>query len=331
MSARPRYTLTRSNLPALGEASAAPDPARAEAVSRARWRDLVDRRLPEAARPGWPVRLDHCFARILLDNVCGGPWRESVAPPAWVNMPLDRLTSAIDLGEAVLAGRADLGLLNRRSLAWRGKRRARPAPESLRAGELILRRWRRADDESFAALNADPEVMRHFPAPKTRRESVAEARALDRRFEADGFGPWAVEIAGEAPFVGFVGALRLMRPMPFPGGERPGDTVEIGWRLARGVWGRGIATRAARLALADLSGRCEVEAVVAYTAALNLPSRRVMERLGMVRREAEDFAHPGVAEGDPLRAHILCRLALEGGRASEPAVPGSSPDHGGRP
>lgn len=89
------------------------------------WRDLVERRLPEAARDGrdWPVRLDHCFARILLDHACGGPWRDQVRPPAHANLPADRLEAAIALGEAVLAGEADLHALNRRSLAWRGKLR----------------------------------------------------------------------------------------------------------------------------------------------------------------------------------------------------------------
>ena len=92
---------------------------------RAHWRDLVERRLPEAARrrAGWPVRLDHCFARILLDNACGGPWREHVRPPAHANMPPDHLAEAIRLGEGVLAGAIDLADLNRRSLAWRGKTR----------------------------------------------------------------------------------------------------------------------------------------------------------------------------------------------------------------
>ncbi|GBU17636.1 MAG: GCN5-related N-acetyltransferase [Methylobacterium sp. CG08_land_8_20_14_0_20_71_15] len=97
--------------------------AETDAALRTRWRDLVERRLPAAApgRPDWPVRLDHCFARILLDNACGGPWRESAAPPAWANMPAERLAQAVALGEAVLAGGADLAALNRRSLDWRGK------------------------------------------------------------------------------------------------------------------------------------------------------------------------------------------------------------------
>ncbi|WP_132254606.1 GNAT family N-acetyltransferase [Methylobacterium segetis] len=289
--------------------------------AQARWRDLVDRRLPEAARarPDWPVRLDHCFARILLDNACGGPWRERVAPPAWANMPPERLAAAADLGEAVLAGRADLALLNRRSLGWRGKGKAPAVPDALREGGLTLRRWRRADDAPFAALNADPEVMRHFPATKTPAESLWEARSLDRRFEADGFGPWALELPGE-PFLGFVGAMRLVRPLPFAGGERPGACVEIGWRLARAGWGRGLATRAARLALGDLFGRCGIGDVLAFTAAGNAASRRVMERLGMHRGVAEDFDHPALPEGNPLRRHVLYRLSAAEFRAANGAA-----------
>ncbi len=258
------------------------------------------------------MRLDHCFARILLDNACGGPWRESVAPPAWANMPPERLAFAIDLGEAVLAAKADLGLLNRRSLVWRGKGRighAPAAPRSLIGEGFVLRRWTRADDGPFADLNADPEVMRHFPSTKTRAESLIEARSLDRRFEVDGFGPWAVEVPGKG-FVGFVGAMRLIRPMPFAGGETAGSTVEIGWRLARSAWGRGLATRAARLALDDLFGRCLVPAVVAFTAVGNAPSRRVMERLGMV--VSEDFLHPSLPVGDRLQPHVLYRREAHG-------------------
>lgn len=274
---------------------------------RRHWRNLVEKRLPEAAaqHPRWPVRHDHCFARILLDNACGGPWRERVDAPAWANMPPGDLSIALALGEAVLADRADLAMLNRRSLAWRGKASTgfEPAPLHLREGELLLRRWSGQDDAPFAALNADLEVMRHCPATKTGPESVFEARILDRRFVADGFGPWAVACDG---FLGFVGGMRLMRAMPFPGGERPGATVEIAWRLARAGWGRGIATRAAHMALADLFGRCRIAAVVAFTAACNARSRAVMERLGMTR--ADDFLHPALPQQDRLQPHVLYRL-----------------------
>ena len=94
-----------------------------DAELRTRWRDLVGRRLPEAAHAAgdWPVQLDHCFARVLLDNACGRPWREVTSPPAWRLMPAPVLAEAMALGEAVLDGRADLAALDRRSLALRGK------------------------------------------------------------------------------------------------------------------------------------------------------------------------------------------------------------------
>jgi hypothetical protein len=108
-----------------------------EALER-RWLALVRRDLPAAARDrGWPVRLDHCFARVLLDAVCGAPWREVVPPPAYRNLPEARLAAAVDLAERVLGGGADLSALNERSLALRRAARGRPgaspaAPEACR-------------------------------------------------------------------------------------------------------------------------------------------------------------------------------------------------------
>lgn len=255
---------------------------------------------------------DHCFARILLDNACAGPWRDEIPPPAWANAPPDTLHTAIDLGEAILADRADLGLLDRRSLAWRGKARARSAPATLRDRDLVLRRWDPADEAPFVALNADPAVMRHFPCLRSHAASIAECRRFARLFVADGFGPWALEVEGDG-FVGFVGGTRLMRILPFPGGDGPGSLVEIAYRLAPTAWGRGLATRAARLALADLFDRCNLAEVVGFTALTNTPSQRVMQRLGM--RRAADFAHPALAAEHPLRAHALYRIEAAAFRA----------------
>ena len=88
----------------------------------ARWLDLTRRALPGAAGPGWPVRLDHCFQRILLDNATGGVWYDAIpGRPAYRHAPEAVLREAVRLGEAVLAGEADLAAMNRASLAWRGK------------------------------------------------------------------------------------------------------------------------------------------------------------------------------------------------------------------
>ncbi|WP_234026394.1 GCN5-related N-acetyltransferase [Qipengyuania thermophila] len=76
-----------------------------------------------AAGRGWPVRFDHCFQRILLDNAAGGPWREQVAPPAWRNASDALLARAVALGEGAVAGSVDLAALNQASLRWRGRLR----------------------------------------------------------------------------------------------------------------------------------------------------------------------------------------------------------------
>ena len=228
----------------------------------------MERRLPAAARPDWPVRLDHCFARILLDNACGGPWRDHVRPPAHANMPIDQLEAAIALGEAVLAGRADLALLNRRSLAWRGKIAAAPVPGAIRDGDLILRRWRPADTAPFAALNADPAVMAHFPRPadRERRAPPRPASAIGASWRTGSApGLWS-RAAGSSASPARCGSCR---PLPFPGGDRPGSTVELAWRLARDL-GAGASPRAPRGWPSPTSPeRCGIRAVVAYTAVGN--------------------------------------------------------------
>lgn len=88
-----------------------------------RWFALTRIEMPAlAAERHWPVRLDHCFQRILLDNAVGGRWREYIAAPAWRNASDAQLAAAVALGEAAGRGRVDLAELNARSLAWRGKR-----------------------------------------------------------------------------------------------------------------------------------------------------------------------------------------------------------------
>ncbi len=78
--------------------------------------------MPDAARAcAWPVREDHCFQRILLDNALGGRWVDQIPAPAYLFAPDEVLTHAITLGEAAIAGTEDLADLNANSLAWRGR------------------------------------------------------------------------------------------------------------------------------------------------------------------------------------------------------------------
>jgi RimJ/RimL family protein N-acetyltransferase len=183
----------------------------------------------------------------------------------------------------------------------------------LRTERLLLRQWRDEDLEPFAALNADPETMRFFPQPPSREQSDALAEQSRRRIEQEGWGLWAVEVVGGASFIGFVGLARPSFEAHFT------PAVEVGWRLAREHWGHGYATEAGRAAVAFGFEELGLGEIVSFTSVLNEPSWRVMERLGMSHDPDDDFEHPRVPIGHPLRPHVLYRLARAGWAVSRAA------------
>jgi RimJ/RimL family protein N-acetyltransferase len=176
------------------------------------------------------------------------------------------------------------------------------APE-LHTERLLLRHWRLADREPFAAMNADPRVMEYFPSTLSREESDGSAAKIEAHFEEHGFGIWALEIVEARAFAGVVG---LWVPR-FEAHFTP--CVEIGWRMAREYWNQGYATEGARAVLQFGFETREMSEIVSFTVPGNLPSRRVMEKLGMTRNPADDFDHPSLPEGHPLRRHVLYRKA----------------------
>jgi RimJ/RimL family protein N-acetyltransferase len=190
------------------------------------------------------------------------------------------------------------------------------AGPELRTERLILRRWRAADAEPFAWMNADPRVMKHFPRALSREQSALLIAQIEACFEQRGFGLWALEPREDGGpstrFAGFVGLWPVEESLPF------GPAVEIGWRLAHPFWDQGLASEAAGTVLDFAFGALALGEIVAYTAARNGRSRRVMERLGMSTDPAEDFAHPEVPASHPLSAHVLYRLAAADWR-SRPA------------
>jgi len=163
-----------------------------------------------------------------------------------------------------------------------------------------------ADHEPFAALNADPVVMEYFPDPLTRQQSDSLIGAIESGFEQRGFGLWAVEVRSTGTFIGFTGLSEPSLEAHFT------PAVEVGWRLARGAWGEGYATEAARASLAFGFEEIGLDQIVSFTPAENLRSRAVMERIGMTRNQDDDFEHPGLPKAHPLRRHVLYRI----GRAS---------------
>jgi RimJ/RimL family protein N-acetyltransferase len=143
---------------------------------------------------------------------------------------------------------------------------------AIRTERLVLRRWLQRDREPFAAMNADPEVMAHFPAPLTREESDALVDRIEAGFAEHGFGLWALEVRSAGAFIGFTG---LAVPS-FEAAFTP--AVEIGWRLQRPAWGQGYATEAARAALAVAFDQTGMREVVSFTSTVNDRSQAVMPR-----------------------------------------------------
>jgi RimJ/RimL family protein N-acetyltransferase len=173
---------------------------------------------------------------------------------------------------------------------------------------LILRPWTEQDREAFAAMNADPMVMAHFPKVLDRAESDALLARLMDRWRDEGFAFGAAARRSDGALVGMVGLARVLFPGPVEG------AVEIGWRLARAHWGRGYATEAAQAWLAHGFAAMRLREVVSFAVPENRASLAVMERLGMTRDPARDFLHPNLPEGHPLRPHVVWAIRREAWR-----------------
>lgn len=170
----------------------------------------------------------------------------------------------------------------------------------IETSRLLIRPWREADIVPFHAMSQDAEVMRFLgplvSAADTRQVFV---RMTERQAE-HGFCFWALERKADAAFIGFCGLL--------PGKPPIEGEIEIGWRLARTAWGQGYAREAAEACLAWAFANLDVDSIAAITVPANIRSWGLMERIGMTCVVGGDFDHPDLAEGDPLRRHILYRI-----------------------
>lgn len=172
--------------------------------------------------------------------------------------------------------------------------------DTLRTERLVMRRWRETDRNPYAALNADPEVMRYFPATLDRAASDASIDRMEALFRRQGFGLWALEVASTAEFIGFTGLNPMPDGIPGAGG------MEIGWRLARHAWHHGYATEAATAGVHLAFSEIGLDQIWSITAVLNEPSRAVMRRLGMTQYGL--FEHPALPAGHRLRPHVAYEL-----------------------
>ncbi|MBF0352846.1 MAG: GNAT family N-acetyltransferase [SAR324 cluster bacterium] len=166
---------------------------------------------------------------------------------------------------------------------------------------MHLRQWVFNDRVSFARLNSDPQVVEFLPKALSQEESDGFAERIEEHFQQHGFGLWAVEILGVTQFAGFIG---LSIPT-FEAHFTP--CVEIGWRLAPAYWNCGYATEGALAVLKFGFKFLRVNEIVSFTVPSNVRSRRVMEKIGMTYVPSDEFDHPKLPEGHPLRRHVLYR------------------------
>ena len=173
----------------------------------------------------------------------------------------------------------------------------------LETERLRLRQWKTADFAPFAKLNADTHTMRYFPKPLTQIESDALATKIMVLIAENAWGMWAVELKDTQQFIGFTGLHRPSADFDFQ------PCVEIGWRFLQKFWGKGYATEAAHACLDFAFSQLDLDEVVAFTATQNLPSMKVMQRLGMTWHK--NFYHPDLEAVHPLAEHVLYKISKE--------------------
>ncbi len=167
---------------------------------------------------------------------------------------------------------------------------------------LILRQWCDQDLEPFAVMNADPRVMEFFPSTLSKKESDALAKRISDKIIEQSWGLWAVSIPHIADFIGFIGLAKPTFEAHFT------PAVEVGWRLAFDYWGKGYATEGAKAVLKYGFQKIFLNEIVSFTVVQNIQSRKVMEKIGLHHKLIDDFDHPKLPEGHPLRRHVLYRL-----------------------
>ena len=172
----------------------------------------------------------------------------------------------------------------------------------LETERLILRSWRPEDKAPLAALDGDPEVMRYYPEPLSPEKSAEQMQRMQQRIDANGYGLWAAELKSTGECVGMIGLNEPDYDLPC------GPCTEVGWRLAKHVWGQGLAPEGAWAALDFGFRELGRDEIFAFTSVVNQPSRRVMEKLGMQYQTGADFPHPKVPAGHELSQHVLYKI-----------------------
>lgn len=165
---------------------------------------------------------------------------------------------------------------------------------------LGFRNWEMTDLVAFAALNADEEVMRFFPSPLSTEQTRQMIQKLQQRFERDGITFYAVEKLANQEFIGMIGLVKTDFKSHFT------PCTEIGWRLKKEAWHQGYATEGAKACLQYAFETLKIEAIYSFTATVNKPSEKVMQRIGM--QQVGSFNHPKIPKAHELCKHVLYKI-----------------------
>ena len=169
--------------------------------------------------------------------------------------------------------------------------------KNIQTPRLILRQWQDSDTAPFIQMCANDEVMRYFLKTLDATEATVFLEHIRTDIEKRGWGLFAVELKATGEFIGFI-ELHV-HPPEFEMADAP----EIGWRLLPQYWHQGYATEGAKAVLKYAFRTLRLEKVISFTACVNTPSKRVMQKIGL--EKVGEFDHPLVPAD-----HILCRHVL---------------------
>ena len=172
---------------------------------------------------------------------------------------------------------------------------------SLFTSRLKLTVFSQSHLSELVRLNADPEVMRYFPATLSSEESAALLQRIIEHQRINEYSLFALHLKESDAFVGWCGLMKV----PFSAHFTP--AVEIGWRLNKIFWGKGLAPEAAKSVLRFGFLDLGLSEIVSFTAELNQPSIRVMQKIWMKCNPEDTFDHPKLPVNHPLQRHILYR------------------------
>ena len=175
----------------------------------------------------------------------------------------------------------------------------------LETQRLLLRTWCDTDLEPMTTINQDPKVMHYFPAPGNQQQTQDHLERIDHHQNTYGYSLYAAELKSSVEMIGFVGFIHRTADdfdAPFI------PATEIGWRLATTHWNQGYATEAAQALCHYGFNQLGLPEIVSFTTLHNLPSRRVMEKIGLHHFPQDDFDHPAMEKSHPLCRQVLYRL-----------------------